>query len=66
MPNPTIRLIRLNEVLAMTGLSRSSMYRFIDGNQFPPQVPLGGRSVAWVENEVQDWISQRTDTRKFI
>ncbi|WP_083239708.1 AlpA family phage regulatory protein [Vibrio scophthalmi] len=38
----------------------------MDGNEFSPQVPLGGRSVAWGENEVQDWICQRVDTRKII
>ncbi|EKL0030453.1 AlpA family transcriptional regulator [Vibrio vulnificus] len=63
MPNPTIRLIRLNEVLGMTGLSRSSMYRFIEDNQFPLQVQLGDRAVAWVESEVQEWIQQRVNDR---
>ncbi|OLQ88018.1 DNA-binding protein [Vibrio panuliri] len=63
MPKPTIRLIRLNEVLDMTGLSRSSMYRFIEDNQFPLQVQLGGRAVAWVECEVQEWIRQRVESR---
>ncbi|EKG0406608.1 AlpA family transcriptional regulator, partial [Vibrio cholerae] len=52
MSKSNIRLIRFREVLAMTGLSRSSMYRFIEENQFPTQVQLGGRAVAWVESEV--------------
>ncbi|WP_185839410.1 AlpA family phage regulatory protein [Vibrio cholerae] len=49
MPENNIRLIRFREVLTMTGLSRSSLYRFIEENQFPPQVQLGDRAVAWVE-----------------
>ncbi|ENM5894245.1 AlpA family transcriptional regulator [Vibrio mimicus] len=64
MPESNIRLIRFREVLTMTGLSRSSLYRFIEENQFPPQVQLGGRAVAWVEGEVQDWISQRVINRR--
>ncbi len=64
MPKNNIRLIRFREVLTMTGLSRSSLYRFIDENQFPPQVQLGGRAVAWVEGEVQDWIKMRINNRK--
>ncbi|EIF5159954.1 AlpA family transcriptional regulator [Vibrio cholerae] len=64
MPENNIRLIRFREVLTMTGLSRSSLYRFIDENQFPPQVQLGGRAVAWVEGEVQDWIKMRINNRK--
>ncbi|HBC0000850.1 helix-turn-helix transcriptional regulator [Vibrio parahaemolyticus] len=63
MPNTAIRLIRLSEVLAMTGLSRSSMYRSIEEKQFPEQVQLGGRAVAWVESEVQEWIRQRIKDR---
>ncbi|EJE4211378.1 TPA: AlpA family transcriptional regulator [Vibrio cholerae] len=63
MSKSNIRLIRFREVLAMTGLSRSSMYRFIEENQFPAQVQLGGRAVAWVESEVQEWITERVKCR---
>ncbi|HHQ4186782.1 TPA: helix-turn-helix transcriptional regulator [Vibrio cholerae] len=64
MSKSNIRLIRFREVLAMTGLSRSSMYRFIEENQFPTQVQLGGRAVAWVESEAQEWIAQRITNRR--
>ncbi|PUA70901.1 DNA-binding protein [Vibrio cholerae] len=64
MSKSNIRLIRFREVLAMKGLSRSSMYRFIEENQFPTQVQLGGRAVAWVESEVQEWIAQRITNRR--
>ncbi|MBF4257193.1 AlpA family transcriptional regulator [Vibrio anguillarum] len=64
MPENNIRLIRFREVLTMTGLSRSSLYRFIEENQFPTQVQLGGRAVAWVEGEVQEWIAQRISNHR--
>ena len=35
-------LIKLNEVKARTGLSRSSIYAYIDKGIFPAQVKLGG------------------------
>ncbi len=63
MPNKPIRLIRLNEVLAMTGLSRSGVYRSIEKQQFPKQVSLGDRAVAWVESEVQAWVIDRVINR---
>jgi prophage regulatory protein len=63
MPNKPIRLIRLNEVLAMTGLSRSGVYRSIEKQQFPKQVSLGDRAVAWVESEVQAWVIDRVVSR---
>ncbi|MGL6170727.1 MAG: AlpA family phage regulatory protein [Vibrio sp.] len=49
---------------SLTGLSSSSLYRFIEENQFPTQVQLGGRAVAWVEGEVQEWIRKRINNRK--
>ncbi|MEZ8166903.1 helix-turn-helix transcriptional regulator [Vibrio lentus] len=63
MSNVTARLIRLNEVLVMTGLSRSGMYRSIEKQQFPSQVPIGDRAVAWVESEVQMWIAEKIEDR---
>ncbi|WP_418114415.1 AlpA family transcriptional regulator [Vibrio scophthalmi] len=65
MPDKEIRLIRLQEVQAMTGLSRSSMYRFIERDEFPSQFSLGDRAVAWVESEVRDWIANRIESRNF-
>lgn len=50
------RLIRRPEVQAMTGLSRSSLYRLIaDG--FPKPVRLSRHSVGWVLSEVVGWIA---------
>ncbi|WP_146454627.1 helix-turn-helix transcriptional regulator [Vibrio splendidus] len=63
MSNVTARLIRLNEVLVMTVLSRSGMYRSIEKQQFPSQVPIGDRAVAWVESEVQMWIAEKIEDR---
>lgn len=53
-----MRLIRLKEVMSTTGLSRSSIYKYIAADRFPASVPLGGRAVAWVESEVQHWITE--------
>jgi len=50
------RLIRLDEVIRITGLSRSRIYQYISEDKFPDNVSLGGRSVAWVESEVCRWV----------
>lgn len=61
------RLIRLKEVMTLTGLSRSGIYKYISEDRFPENVSLGGRAVAWVESEIQQWIdnviSRRDDNR---
>ena len=50
------RLIRLKEVIVVTGLSRSRIYQYINEDRFPTSVSLGGRSIAFVESEIQQWI----------
>lgn len=54
-----MRLIKLKEVLHITGLSRSTVYRFMSAGGFPMKVELGGNSVAWVKSEVEEWISEK-------
>lgn len=58
-----MRLIRLREVMRMTGLARSTIYKIMKEGVFPPSVPLGIRAVGWVESEIQDWIDARLRER---
>ena len=53
------RLIRLPEVQHRVGLGRSTIYRWMAEGKFPKPVQLGGYAVAWAEDEVEDWISDR-------
>lgn len=57
------RLIRLKEVMAITGLSRSSIYRYIDEGRFPEAVSIGSRTVAWVDREILRWVESRIENR---
>ena len=54
------RIIRANEVQEMTGLSRTTLWRMENKNEFPRRVSLGGNTVGWKLREVQDWISNRS------
>ncbi len=47
----------------MTGLGRSSIYNFMVEGSFPKSVPLGGRAVAWVESEINEWMEARLAER---
>jgi len=58
-----MRIIRLGEVKDLTGLARSTVYRYIAESTFPKPVPLGGRSVGWIDSEVRDWILARIEER---
>jgi prophage regulatory protein len=58
-----IRLIKLTEVMAQTGLGRSSVYKFMKEERFPQSVSTGDRGVKWVEEEIQEWIIDKIADR---
>lgn len=53
------QILRLPAVKHQTGLSRSTLYKLISSGEFPKQIDLSGRSVGWLESDVQNWIRQR-------
>ena len=59
------RLIRIREVMDLTGLSRSYIYALAADGRFVKSISLvpGGTSRAWVFAEVQDWLDQRIADR---
>lgn len=46
------QLIRKPQVLALTGLSKSTLYNRINSGLFTPPISLGARAVAFVASEV--------------
>ncbi|WP_270804178.1 helix-turn-helix transcriptional regulator [Aeromonas sp. QDB02] len=62
--SPTTRFIRVREVIKKTGLSKSSVYDLMAQGLFPQTVRLGGRSVAFIEAEVEAWMAERIAARK--
>jgi len=53
------RVVRLPEVLEITGLSRTTIWRREQDGTFPPPIRLGGegtRAVGWREQDIYDWI----------
>ena len=55
----SLSILRLPDVKARTGLSRSLIYLFIKEGRFPKQVSLGDRAVGWVETEIDGWVEDR-------
>ena len=49
----TDRLLRLSEVQARCGLSRSSVYRKMRDRFFPEPLKVGVRAVRWRESEIE-------------
>lgn len=60
------RLLRISHVTQQTGLSRSHIYKLMSEGKFPENVILGPRCVAWVEQEVDEWIQNKISERDSI
>ena len=75
-PNQKHRFIRLSEVMSRTGYGRTSIYRKMEDGSFPKSLKLGGppkdpnefdsRAIAWIEDEVDQWIESRIEDRVSI
>ena len=58
------RFIRRKEVQAKTGLGASSIYAMMKQGKFPKAITLSERRVAWIESDVDQWISERIASHK--
>ncbi|WP_132146406.1 AlpA family transcriptional regulator [Luteibacter rhizovicinus] len=61
MPDQTKqhRFLRIRHVLEKVGLSRAQIYKLMGLSEFPKQINLGGRSVAWLEQDIDLWMAER-------
>ncbi|WP_419166665.1 helix-turn-helix transcriptional regulator [Candidatus Palauibacter sp.] len=60
---PAPRFLRVSEVEARTGLSRSTIYDWSAEGRFPPAIRLSKRAMRWVEAEGVGWLSRRWASR---
>ena len=58
-PSRGRRMMRMPEVIEITGLSRTTIWRRERDGSFPQPIRLGGehtRAVGWREQDIYDWI----------
>ena len=55
------RFYRLKDVIRVTSLSRSTIYRYMDDGLFPKQIEIAPRIVVWLESDVQKWMSEKIE-----
>jgi len=54
--------VRLQGVIAITGLPKSSVYDLCRKNLFPSPYRLGPKTAAWKRSELDEWIASRQPT----
>lgn len=58
------RILRLRDVIAYTGLSRSTIYKYVAKNEFPKPRRLGVRAKGWMKSEIHNWILSRGENNE--
>jgi prophage regulatory protein len=54
-----VRFVRMKEVVAICGKSRSGIYKAIKAGDFPKPVKVDSRSSAWIRSEIEQWAQRR-------
>jgi len=55
----TPKILRLPAVIAVVGVSRVSIWRWVRAGTFPRPIRLGARAVGWRDSDVQRWLETR-------
>ncbi len=55
----SFRLLSFNEVIHMTGLSRSTIYRQIKSGDFPRPRTIAKRKIGFLDKDLEHWFEAR-------
>jgi prophage regulatory protein len=55
MPQEPERLLRMDQLVQMTGFSRTTLWRLEKAGQLPPN-RIFGRSKVWLGSEIRRWM----------
>jgi len=53
------KIYRLKNVIEVTGMSRSTIYRLMDQDKFPKPMKLSERIIGFLEEDIDQWIQDR-------
>jgi prophage regulatory protein len=62
--NQMASFLRFPQVRIRVGLSRSTIYLKILHGEFPKPINLGARAVAWVESDIDAWMTEQVQRHK--
>ena len=53
------RILRMREVMQRIGLSRSTIYKLMENDDFPRPMKLGSQAIGWRDADIEAWIESR-------
>ena len=53
------KIYRLKNVIEVTGMSRSTIYRLMGQDRFPKPIKLSQRIIGFLEEDIDQWIQER-------
>ena len=59
------RFYRLKDVIRITSLSRSTIYRYAASGIFPKQIEITPSIVVWLESDIQKWMSEQSNKNTY-
>lgn len=63
MKKKEYKLLQLEDVMAMVGMSRSGLYQIMNKGQFPRPIKIGDRRTGWLKSDIDDWFEERIKAR---
>ena len=57
----SFRMLRLAQVIDMTGIRKTMIYELQAAGDFPARVRITSHSVGWAEQEIQTWLTRRIE-----
>lgn len=56
-----MNILKIEDVMDITKLGRSTIYAWINKKEFPSQIKLGRRASGWVEDDVLKLVQDKKD-----
>lgn len=56
MDDTSERILRIKEVMARTGLKRTTLYAKIAQGTFPRQLQISERCAGWRQSDIEKWL----------
>lgn len=58
------KYLMLRDVVGLTTLSKTQLYRMVKAGKFPKPVPISEGRKAWLVREVQMWMAEKSEGRE--